>query len=140
MVKKQDMELGQTQQAQGVATNWLQQDIGVVCLCAAWCGVCREYEAPFKALQAQFPDIQFAWVDVEAHEDIVGDVDVETFPTLLIGCQNRALFLGPLLPQIKVLERLLAALQAQPQSPANLPIQAQALWERVVAQWHLASQ
>lgn len=140
MVEKQDMEHGQAQQVPSAAAGGLKQEIGVVCLCAAWCGVCRQYEAPFKALQAQFPHIQFAWIDVEEHEDIVGDVDVETFPTLLIGCQDQALFLGPLLPQIKVLERLLTALQAQPQATANLPVQAQALWQRVVAQWHLASQ
>ena len=106
----------------------------VVCLCAAWCGVCRQYEAEFRALQQQFPQVRFVWLDVENEEELVGDLDVETFPTLLIAHQDRPMFLGPLLPQIKVLERLLASLkEAQAASP-GLPAEAAALWRRIAAQ------
>ena len=106
----------------------------VVCLCAAWCGVCRQYEADFRALQQQFPQVRFVWLDVEDEEELVGDLDVETFPTLLIAHQDRPMFLGPLLPQIKVLERLLASLkEAQAASP-GLPAEAAALWRRIAAQ------
>ena len=108
---------------------------GVVCLCAAWCGVCRQYAAEFQALQAAYPQVRFAWVDVEDQEGLVGDVDVETFPTLLIGCADRALFLGPLLPQIKVLERLLESLMQGASASTALPVEASALWQRIAAQW-----
>lgn len=108
---------------------------GVVCLCAAWCGVCRQYESEFQALQASYPQVRFEWVDVEDHEDLLGEVDVETFPTLLIGCDDQALFLGPLLPQIKVLERLLESLLAGAPASSSLPVEASALWQRVAAQW-----
>ena len=107
----------------------------VVCLCAAWCGVCRQYEPEFQALQSKFPQVRFAWLDVEDQEAVMGDVDVETFPTLLIGNAQGAKFLGPLLPQIKVLERLLASfLEGQPAS-AGVSAEAQALWQRAAAQW-----
>ena len=108
---------------------------GVVCLCAAWCGVCRQYAPEFQALQAAYPQVRFEWVDVEDQEDLVGDVDVETFPTLLIGCADRAFFLGPLLPQIKVLERLLASLMQGAPASTALPADASPLWQRIAAQW-----
>ena len=106
----------------------------VVCLCAAWCGVCRQYEVEFRALQQQFPQVRFVWLDVEDEEELVGDLDVETFPTLLLAHQDRPMFLGPLLPQIKVLERLLASLQEAQAASPGLPAEAAALWRRIAAQ------
>ena len=105
----------------------------VVCLCAAWCGVCRQYEVDFRALQQQFPQVRFVWLDVENEEELVGDLDVETFPTLLIAHLDRPMFLGPLLPQIKVLERLLASLQEAQTASPGLPVEAAALWRRIAA-------
>ena len=107
---------------------------GVVCLCAAWCGVCRQYEPEFQALQQKFPQVRFDWVDVEEHEALVGDVDVETFPTLLVGHGERAMFLGPLLPQVKVLERLLQSLLDGQPASSLLPVEADALWQRIADQ------
>ena len=37
----------------------------VACLCAAWCGTCRDYRAGFEALAARFPEARFLWLDVE---------------------------------------------------------------------------
>ncbi len=93
----------------------------VICLCAAWCGVCREYRALFDALAERHPDVLFRWVDVEDREDLVGDLEVETFPTLLVGEGGEPRFLGPLAPHAAVLERLLASLQEEgaPRVPAS---------------------
>jgi len=80
----------------------------VICLCAQWCDVCRQYRPAFESLSTNWPKIRFAWVDVEDEESVVGDVEVETFPTLLIGnIQGNVRFFGPLLPQAQVLQRLL---------------------------------
>lgn len=105
----------------------------VVCLCAAWCGVCRQYASDFQQLQAKYPQLRFTWVDVEDREDLVGDVDVETFPSLLIGYGDAPLFFGPLLPQIKVLDKLLVSLLQRPSASASLPPEAAQLWQRVTA-------
>ena len=75
----------------------------VVCLCAGWCGVCREYQPLFDALAVQHPGIRFQWVDVEDDSDVVGDLDIETFPTLLIANEAGARFFSPLAPHIGVL-------------------------------------
>ncbi|BFO55144.1 thioredoxin family protein [Acidovorax sacchari] len=102
----------------------------VVCLCAAWCGVCREYGAVFEALRAAHTDVRFEWVDVEDEEDLAGDLDVETFPTVLVADGTHARFLGPVLPQSGVLARMLAALQQEGAAPP-VDAQAQAVFERI---------
>ena len=42
---------------------------------------------------------------------MVGDMDVETFPTLLVADAKGVLFLGPLAPHAAILSRLLASLK-----------------------------
>ena len=103
-----------------------------VCLCAAWCGTCGVYRPLFDELDRAHPGVRFEWVDIEDDSDIAGDLDVETFPTLLIADGQRALFLGPLLPQAPVLARLLASLQAAP-GGAGAGAEAQDVYERVRA-------
>ncbi len=102
----------------------------VVCLCADWCGTCRDYRALFDALAPAYPGVRFVWVDIEDEADVAGDLDVETFPTLLIADGQTARFLGPLLPQAGVLSRLIESLQAD-QGSARAGPQAQAVFERV---------
>lgn len=108
-----------------------QHDWWVVCLCAAWCGVCRDWRAPFGEAARAHPGVRFAWVDVEDDADVMGDVDIETFPTVLVAHGDRALFLGPVQPSPAQLARLLASLQAQPQPAPGLPAHAQPLMQRL---------
>lgn len=90
----------------------------VICLCAAWCVVCTQYQPQFEALAAQHPDVEFRWVDVEDEEEAMGDYDVETFPSLLISEGDEVRFLGPVLPQIGLINTLLKRLmQEKAQSP-----------------------
>ena len=103
----------------------------VVCLCAAWCGVCREWQPTFSAQARANPHLRFAWVDVEDEDDAMGDVDIETFPTLLIARGNQVLYLAPIPPMASQFTRLLARLQAQPQPDPGLPAHAGALLQRL---------
>lgn len=64
----------------------------MVCLCAQWCRVCDAYHGLFAALALEMPQARFVWVDVEDDEKIAGDLDVETFPTLLIADGHHARF------------------------------------------------
>ena len=101
----------------------------VACLCAAWCRVCDDYHAVFAALREQHPGYRFVWVDIEDDAELVGDLEVETFPTLLVGQGQQLRFIGPVTPQLATAQRLLAALGAGPAiapSPA-----AQALLSRL---------
>jgi len=90
----------------------------VVCLCADWCGACREYRPLFEQVARAHPQFRFAWVDIEDHAELADDFDVETFPTLLVAGESGTRFLGPMLPHAETLARMLGALQpAQASSP-----------------------
>ncbi len=79
----------------------------VACLCAEWCGSCREYRAAFTALSARYGErCQFAWIDVEDESDALADPDLDNFPTLLIAAGDRPLFYGAVTPASA--ERLVA--------------------------------
>ncbi|MGN6389444.1 MAG: thioredoxin family protein [Burkholderiaceae bacterium] len=84
--------------------NWI-----VACLCADWCDVCKQYRPGFAALAAQHPDKLFLWIDIEDHADVVGDLDVDNFPTLLMQRGDQVAFYGPLLPDVQIAARMLAA-------------------------------
>jgi thioredoxin 1 len=103
----------------------------VACLCAAWCGVCRDWQ-PLFAQQARLrPQMRFAWVDVEDEDDAMGDVDIETFPTLLVARGNEVLYLAPIPPFTKQFDRLLDTLLAQPVPAPGLPADANDLLRRL---------
>jgi thioredoxin 1 len=95
----------------------------VACLCAQWCGVCRDY-APVMArtlAALDAPEVHMVWVDIEDHDEVVGDLDVQNFPTLLLVRGDAVLFFGPVMPHAHTLERLVAnalagALPVQPHS------------------------
>lgn len=99
-------------------------------LCADWCGVCREWRAVFDAAAAAHPDDRFIWIDIEDADELVGDLDIETFPTLLVGAASRVLFFGTILPLPQLLTRLLAGLDGSGTSGATA--QTQALLQRLV--------
>ena len=84
----------------------------VVCLCAEWCGTCRDYRPLFEEVARAHPGFRFAWVDIEDHAEFADEFDVETFPTVLVAGQDGTRFLGPLLPNAQTLTRMLSALQA----------------------------
>ena len=96
----------------------------VACLCAAWCGSCRDYKATFDALAARFAadmgpeaSAEFAWIDIEDEADALGDPDIENFPTLLICRGGAPLFLGPVTPQPQTAERLVRSALAGELAP-----------------------
>jgi len=90
----------------------------VACLCAAWCGTCSTYRATFEEIAARHPDKQFVWIDIEDQADLVGDLDVENFPTLLLQRGGTVAFFGTMVPDGGVADRLVQAQAGQ--SPEEL--------------------
>ena len=84
----------------------------VLCFCAAWCDTCKEYQPKFEGLASQHPEACFVWVDIEDHPELLGDEDVENFPTIAIVQDNTVRFMGTILPHIEHLDRLIVAMQA----------------------------
>lgn len=92
----------------------------VVCLCAQWCGTCRDYRAVFAQVASENPNSQFVWVDVEDQADLIGDLDIETFPLLLIvNASAEVVFFAPITPQAAALQRVVHAAQ-NGQLPAQM--------------------
>jgi thioredoxin 1 len=93
-----------------ILAEWLANDVFLTaCLCAAWCDICGIYKSKFDSLAARHPDQRFVWIDIEDHADLVGDLDIDNFPTLLMQRSNVVLFLGTVEPDLRVAERLLRA-------------------------------
>ncbi|TAK83261.1 MAG: thioredoxin [Aquabacterium sp.] len=86
--------------------------LSITCLCAEWCGTCREYRAAFDALCAAHPRHRWRWLDIEDEAGLAGeDLDIETFPTLLVAdAAGQVLFAGPVLPRAADAQRLIEAL------------------------------
>jgi len=94
----------------------------VACLCAQWCRTCDAYRDTLlsarEALQLH-PDVatRFLWVDIEDESELVGDLDIEDFPTLLLARGEAVLFFGPILPHAQTIDRLLRAALAGEMPP-----------------------
>ena len=99
----------------------------IACLCAAWCRTCDGYHAVFDALQAQFPEDRFVWLDVE---DEGVDVLVDTFPTLMVARGKTVQFFGAVLPHAEHAVRLLRSLEPDAGPSANAE-EAEPLFEHL---------
>ena len=104
----------------------------VICLCAQWCGTCRDYQAGFTGLRESFPEIDFRWLDIEDEAEQLGDIDVENFPTLFVRRGDSVLFFGTLLPHPHLLRRLLETFVEQ--TPAQSSDYARSAADRLAWQ------
>lgn len=105
----------------------------VTCLCATWCLTCEAYKATFAEVQAAFPTTAFRWIDIEDEADLVGEVDIQNFPTLMIleGAQVR--FFGTVTPQLRVLEAIIAASARNAAGQRDLDRDVEDLADRLAA-------
>ena len=106
----------------------------VACLCADWCGSCRDYQERFEQVGRSFPGAEFVWVDIEDQADLVDPIEVDNFPTLLVLVDQQVRFFGSIMPQTETLQRLVQAqLESANPSTAADPALA-ALAQRLRAQ------
>ncbi|MCW7537133.1 thioredoxin family protein [Aquabacterium sp. A7-Y] len=89
------------------------------CLCAGWCRVCEAYQAIWEQAEAEWPDVAFRWVDIEDEAELLGDLDIEDFPSLLIVRDGEVRFFGPALPHADTLRRLLRSAADAPPVPVE---------------------
>jgi len=93
----------------------------VACLCAAWCGTCRDYAPQLAELGRSLgASVRTRWIDIEDEAELVDGIDVENFPTLLIARGPRLLFFGTVLPHASTLQRLAETALANELGPPTL--------------------
>jgi thioredoxin 1 len=112
----------------------------VACLCAQWCRTCDAYRdtlvATRLAMHIGHPHaaLRFVWIDIEDESELVGDLDIEDFPTILLARGDQVLFFGPVMPHAQTLDRLVrSALDTElpPLSAAALSPDVRALPARL---------
>lgn len=106
-------------------------DWHVACLCAQWCNVCRQLRTDFEALAGTLPQVHWHWVDVEDEDAAMqaADLEVDTFPSILIARGPQVCFFGPQLPQPRLFVRLLQSVQDGPRGGGeDVPESARMLW------------
>ncbi len=64
----------------------------VVDFWAKWCGPCLAFEPTFEQVAAQYPNVTFAKVDIEAYPQLAEDFQIRSIPFLMIFRQEFAVF------------------------------------------------
>ncbi|MEW5863890.1 MAG: thioredoxin family protein [Pseudomonadota bacterium] len=99
----------------------------VACLCAAWCRTCSEFRDTFERLARANAGARFVWLDVEDDAEFLGDIEVESFPTLAVFRGATPVFYGVTSPQEGVVMRTLAALAGADRPAVEVPQEIAAL-------------
>jgi thioredoxin reductase (NADPH) len=99
----------------------------VACLCATWCKTCGEFRDTFDKLARDHAGATFVWLDVEDDSAIVGDIEIENFPTLAVFRGDKPLFYGVTMPQQGVVARTLASLGRDDRDAVAVPAEIRAL-------------
>ena len=109
----------------------------VVSFCAAWCDTCNEFRAAYERIAAARPHTAFVWLDIEDDAAVVGDIDVENFPTLAVYRGAVPVHFGVSLPHESTVARLIDALarsgdamRGAPTAVTELPALMTALRDR----------
>ena len=114
--------------------------VWVACLCAGWCRTCDAYLPVLDEVAAEFaarlPGLVVRWIDIEDESDLVGDCDVETFPTIAAVDPHRLRFFGPLTPQPETLRRVLRSALADGAAAAAVAPEVLAFAARLRAGAH----
>lgn len=89
----------------------------VVALCAEWCSNCVAWRPVFEAVvSADAQGRASRWIDIEDEAELLerAQVEVQTFPFVLLAVNGEPRFLGPVGPAAGALERLLVAAPGLP--------------------------
>ncbi len=93
----------------------------VVCFCAAWCDTCDAVRAALERIAARDAASTYIWLDIEDDAALVGDIEIENFPTLAVYRDGAALFFGVSPPQEGVIARTLGAFASPDAKSVEVP-------------------
>ena len=73
----------------------LDGDIVLVDFWAEWCGPCKMFGPTYEKVSEQYPNITFAKVDTEAHQELAGQFQIRSIPTLVAFKDQVGVFAQP---------------------------------------------
>lgn len=83
-------------------------NLTIWCLCAEWCVICREFKTAFLNMQFEQPEHEWHWTDIEDHDEVLCDIDVQGFPSIVIwSSTDQWCFAGTIEPRTDTLLRLI---------------------------------
>jgi hypothetical protein len=84
--------------------------IKILVVCADWCSVCRSY----KVILNDLSGFDINWIDINDFESLTDEIEIETFPSVIIFDETDILFFGPIEPNKNSLTSLLSAVKTTP--------------------------
>ena len=70
-------------------------DIVIVDFWASWCGPCKQFAPVFEAASELHQDIVFGKVNTEEQQELAGEFQVRSIPTLMIFREPIGVFMQP---------------------------------------------
>jgi len=62
---------------------------------AEWCGPCRSFAPTYEKVSKEYANIVFAKVDTEAHQELAGQFQIRSIPTLVAFKDQVGIFSQP---------------------------------------------
>lgn len=93
----------------------------VVCLCAAWCYVCNDFQPVVARMALADGANRYLWLDIEDDAAFADAIEVDDFPTFAVFRGGAPLFFGVSRPRDGAVARMLAALADPGVRPVSVP-------------------
>ncbi|MDK1010810.1 MAG: thioredoxin [Actinomycetota bacterium] len=72
-----------------------ENDIVLIDFWAEWCGPCRAFAPTYEKVSEEYPNILFAKVDTEAHQQLAAQFQIRSIPTLVVFRDQISIFSQP---------------------------------------------